>query len=66
MRTYAMFTDEGNEMVDALVTACKMLEYKWPQVSFALEVMARKPEFSEATDTAVRESVYCAMGFDKE
>ena len=66
MTTFAMFTNAGNNAVTSLVTDAKRLGMDWPQVEFALQVLARKPEYLEATDTAVREAVYCALDFDKE
>lgn len=66
MTTFAMFTNAGNIAVASLVTDAKRLGMDWPQVEFALQILARKPEYLEATDTAVREAVYCALDFDKE
>jgi hypothetical protein len=56
-----MFTDAGNNAVASLVTDAKRFGMDWPQVNFALQILARKPEFAEATDTAVREAVFCAL-----
>jgi hypothetical protein len=39
------------------------LAWTWPEVLFQLEVLRRKPGYEEATDTAVRESVYNALRF---
>jgi len=61
MTTFAMFTDAGNNAVASLVTDAKRFGMDWPQVNFALQILARKPEFAEATDTAVREAVFCAL-----
>ncbi len=66
MPYYAMFTEIGNEAIDGLVRVAKALELEWNEVEKALNVLANNPKFSEATDTAVREAVYSAMGFDKE
>jgi hypothetical protein len=66
MKYYGMFTDAGNEAIDGLVTTAKALDLQWKEVYFALQVLARKPEFAEATDTMVREYVYDAMGFESE
>ncbi len=66
MPYYAMFTEIGNEAIDGLVRVAKALELEWNEVEKALNVLADNPKFSEATDTAVREAVYSAMGFDKE
>ena len=64
MSYYAMFTDAGNEAVDALVTCAKILELSWPEVYAGLEKLAEAERFAEATDTAVREAVYDACQFD--
>ena len=63
---YAMYTDFGNDAVDAIVRSAKVLNLTWPQVYQELRDLAdRFPEdFGEATDTAVRECVYDALGFD--
>lgn len=66
MPYYAMYTEIGNEAIDGLVRVAKALELEWNEVEKALNVLADNPKFSEATDTAVREAVYSAMGFDKE
>lgn len=66
MKTYAMFTEEGNAAVDALVTCAKLLELDWPETFAALRRIAKNPKFAEATDTEVREAVYNACGFKSE
>lgn len=63
MNDFAMFTDAGNAAVASLVTDAKRLGLNWPAVYFALQVLSRRPDFAEATDTAVREAVYDACGF---
>ena len=57
---YSMFTDAGNEAVDAIVRSARILKSSWPQVHRELYSLAERfPEnFGEATDTAVRECVY--------
>ena len=66
MKYYGMFSDAGNEAIDSLVSDVKRLGLDWSTVLFALQVLARNPKFSEATDTAVREYVYDACGFTTE
>ena len=63
---YAMYTQFGNDAVDAIVRQAKVLNMTWPQVYAELKSLARRfPEdFGEATDTAVREVVYDKLGFD--
>ena len=63
---YAMFTEFGNDAVDAIVRSAKVLKMDWPAVYAELVSLAERfPEdFGEATDTAVREVVYSKLGFD--
>jgi len=63
---YGMFTEAGNEAIDALVGVAKAMELTWPEVYNALCVLADNPKFGEATDTVVREYVYDACGFETE
>ena len=60
---YEMFTDAGNDAVDSIVRMAKMLKMTWPQVEASLYELAKRDEFSEATDTAVREAVYITLGY---
>jgi len=64
MRDYQMFTDVGNEAIDDLVREAHMLKLSWPHVLVRLAELSSNPGFGEATDTEVRESVFCALGFD--
>jgi hypothetical protein len=66
MANYSMYTGFGNDAVDAIVRSAKVLNLTWPQVLQELRDLAdRFPEdFGEATDTAVRETVYIKLGFD--
>ena len=65
MVDYAMFTDFGNDAVDAIVTRARVLKFDWPTTRQELkDLAARFPDdFGEATDTAVREMVYLALGY---
>ena len=65
---YAMFTEFGNDAVAAIVRSARVLKLSWPQVYAELESLAHRfPEdFGEATDTAVRERVYSALGFNTD
>ena len=64
--TYGMFTEFGNDAVDAIVRSAKVLKLSWEQVDEELASLAKRypNDFAEATDTAVRECVYDALGFD--
>lgn len=65
---YAMYTDFGNDAVHSIVRMARNLKMNWNQVYDELESLSRRfpNDFSEATDTAVRECVYIALGFDKD
>ena len=59
--TYAMFSDFGNDAVAAIVRSAKILKMDWPTVENELVKLSQREEFAEATDTAVREAVYCEL-----
>ena len=63
--SYAMYTQFGDDAIEAIVRQAKVLKMTWPQVLQELQSLAERfPEdFGEATDTAVRECVYAALGF---
>ena len=60
---YAMFTELGNAAVHAVVVSARENKLTWPETSRALCALGEQAEFGEATDTAVRECVYSALGF---
>jgi hypothetical protein len=66
MAYYAMYTEFGDDAVDAIVRTAKVLKLTWPQVLAELQSLAERfpNDFGEATDTAVRECVYDALGFE--
>lgn len=66
MTHYSMFTEFGDDAVDAIVRSARILKLNWPQVLQELQSLAdRFPEdFGEATDTEVRECVYHALRFE--
>jgi hypothetical protein len=59
--TYGMFTEAGNQAVQRIVEFAtgKLMTYN--ETLPLLYALSNKPGFEEATDTAVRESVYLAM-----
>jgi hypothetical protein len=61
-----MFTDLGNAAVHAIVVAAKANQMTWAQTYRALCELSRQEQFGEATDTAVREMVYDALGIKDE
>jgi hypothetical protein len=68
MSKYAMYTEFGDDAVEAIVRTAKVLNLDWPKVLAELRSLAdRFPEdFGEACDTAVRECVYNELGFDTD
>lgn len=60
---YGMFTDFGNDAVDAIVRRAKILNCSWAAVERDLFTLSEREDFAEATDTVVRENVYVALGF---
>jgi len=65
VRDYAMYSELGNAGVAAVVETARVNNMSWAQVLKALRALAESNEdvFGEATDTAVRECVYDALGF---
>lgn len=63
---YAMFTDLGNAAVHAVVVRARADNLTWSQTYRALRALAEQEEFGEAMDTAVRECVFDALGFENE
>lgn len=65
---FGMFTDAGNRAVYGIALMAKTIgektgEISWSKVQKALELLAEKEGFEEATDTEVREAVYMYVGF---
>ncbi len=66
---YGMFTDAGDKMVDRIVRAALQLGQEqaatnadvWGFAYRELEKLQTSLEFSEATDTVVREEVFSAL-----
>ena len=63
---YAMYTDLGNAAVHAVVEKARADQMSWAQTYRALCALSEQEQFGEATDTAVRECVYSALGFHTE
>jgi len=66
VRDYAMYSELGNAAVHAVVIAAEAGNLSWSQVLGALTRLSQEEPFAEATDTAVRECVYDALGFDRK
>lgn len=62
---YAMFSDFGNTMVGEIVKGAKYKNLRWSEVYDMLKTISTIKGCEEATDTAVREAVYIAMGYDQ-
>lgn len=65
MNDYGMFTRTGNVRVYTIIKLAKSKKWTWAQTVDALYELSKNPKYGEATDTAVREMVYCAAGFDQ-
>ena len=61
MTDYAMFTEEGNVMVNAIVTAAIDMERDYDYVMDKLNILQETEAYSECCDTEVRETVYEVM-----
>jgi hypothetical protein len=58
---YELFTAEGNALVNGVVQAAKVSGMQWDRVYSMLEKISEIDGFREATDTAVRDSVWVAL-----
>ena len=63
MNGYAMYTDAGNSAVEAIVKLAIAQQLSWSVTDKLLQALSQDERFSEATDTAVRETVYAACDF---
>lgn len=65
MRDYEMFSSYGNAAVDGIVQqagdAFDNLDDAWDWAANELELLGATSTYSEADDTAVRESAYAAL-----
>lgn len=66
MSYFAMYTPEGDAAVAKIVETAKRKGWDWPRTYSELCVLAHSDAqlYGEATDTAVRECVYDACGFN--
>ena len=64
---YSMYTNEGNQAVHAIVENAIKHNTPWSKVLNSLSTLAHsnKDLYSEATDTAVRESVHITIYADE-
>jgi hypothetical protein len=63
---YGMFSDAGNKRVEQIVNFARDKHMTWICAYGLLQQLAKKKGFEEATDTAVREIVYDALGFTSD
>ena len=62
---YGMYTDKGNMIVANMVDRARAEGWDWKQTYQALVALEKVTGAEEATDTEVRECVYCKLGFHK-
>lgn len=60
---YGMYTDQGNQVIDALVNTAKINKLTMDQAYRMLEKISEIPGFEEATDTEVREIFFSILGY---
>ena len=60
---YGMFTEAGNELVEALVEFAKTFQLSDTAVLSMMNAIAKDECFAEITDTEVRECIGCALGW---
>jgi hypothetical protein len=58
-----MYTDAGNDAVGSIVKLAVSQNLSWTVVQGLLNALSQDERFEEATDTAVRETVYMACDF---
>ena len=66
MIDYAMFSEKGNHKVHNIVIEAKQYNHSWNVVFDRLCELGKDKEFSEATDTMVREIVFDAIGYSSD
>ena len=65
IKDFQMYTDEGNFVVGRLVRTALDNCLTWAEVYNQLYELSKDERYGEATDTAVREVVYWAIGAEK-
>ena len=65
MKTYGMFTDAGNALVENLVTMAKTFDLSDVTVMALMNGFAKDENFAEITDTEVRECIGMELGWYK-
>jgi len=61
MKEYGMFSESGDSAVAKIVECAETAELSWVVVESMLMVLAKDKRYAEATDTEVRETVYCEL-----
>ncbi len=61
MKSFGMFSDEGNALIQGVVITAKASGLEWDQVAEILYDIGTLEGFEEATDTDVRECVYMEL-----
>ena len=62
---FEMFTEQGNRLVAQIVKNAIAKELDWSEVIVQLRELAKHSAYGEATDTAVRQIVYWAIGAER-
>jgi len=57
---YGMFTDAGNQAIQGIVMVARVHQLSQNTVRAMLSALSQEEAFEEATDTAVRETVFKA------
>ena len=62
---FEMFTEQGNRLVAQIVKNAIAKQLDWSEVIVQLRELAKHNAYGEATDSAVREVVYWAIGAER-
>jgi hypothetical protein len=65
MKSYGMFTDTGNALVENLVMTAKNFNLSDTTVMALMTSFQKDPKFAEITDTEVRECIGMELGWYK-
>mgnify|MGYP006186998963 CR=1 FL=1 len=59
--SFAMFSEEGDKKVGEIVMSAILGECNWEWVEKKLMILGSEEATEEATDTAVRDAVWCRL-----
>lgn len=63
--SYSMYTRKGDAVIAKLVEKARHNKWDWKRTYEELLKLSRRKGTEEATDTAVREVVYDALGYEE-